>query len=39
MAIAPVNKFVSIAVPVAPGLQKLHSHRRELQEAQGIQEI
>ena len=24
MAIAPVNKFVSIAVPVAPGLQKLY---------------
>jgi len=24
MAIAPVNKFISIAVPVAPGLQKLY---------------
>ena len=24
MAIAPVNKFVSLAVPVAPGLQKLY---------------
>ena len=24
MAIAPVNKFVSISVPVAPGLQKLY---------------
>ena len=24
MAIAPVNKFVSIAVPVSPGLQKLY---------------
>tara|TARA_S200000501_G_scaffold83137_1_gene75276 strand:+ start:12468 stop:13502 length:1035 start_codon:yes stop_codon:yes gene_type:complete len=24
MAIAPVNKFVSIAVPIAPGLQKLY---------------
>ena len=24
MAISPVNKFVSIAVPVAPGLQKLY---------------
>ena len=24
MAIAPVNKFISVAVPVAPGLQKLY---------------
>ena len=24
MAIAPVNKFISLAVPVAPGLQKLY---------------
>ena len=24
MAIAPVNKFISIVVPVAPGLQKLY---------------
>ncbi len=24
MAIAPVNKFVSLAVPVSPGLQKLY---------------
>ena len=24
MAIAPVNKFVSIAVPISPGLQKLY---------------
>ena len=24
MAIAPVNKFVSIAVPVSPGKQKLY---------------
>ena len=24
MAIAPVNKFISIMVPVAPGLQKLY---------------
>ena len=67
MAIAPGNKFVTIAVPVAPGLQKLyevptgtsalllytqvanvgigttyptvHSHRKELQEVQEIQEI
>ena len=24
MAIAPVNRFISLAVPVAPGLQKLY---------------
>ena len=24
MAIAPVNKFISLAVPVAPGEQKLY---------------
>ena len=24
MAIAPVNKFINIAVPVAPGVQKLY---------------
>ena len=24
MAIAPVNKFINIAVPVSPGLQKIY---------------
>ena len=24
MAIAPVNKFISLAVPVAPGMQELY---------------
>ena len=24
MAIAPVNKFINVAVPVAPGLQKIY---------------